>query len=200
MIYNHLMNFDALVSTGFVHFVGAVLALLPLGHRDSVGARAPGPPRGSSIDVPAPALVLVESQAEPPGSMFGIGPFLSDGMACPYLPAVDREAEADFPLFGDERPFQHVPKARWSPVFCARIGRNGRILELRPTSVRSGNPAANRATARELVRLRFRPARRGGRPAAAWHRIIVNLPGATFPRVTNSPSPLSPPTETLSVL
>jgi hypothetical protein len=187
------MNVDAALSTGFVHFLGAVLALTPLGHRHATAAPVPKSAQANMVGSPVPALTLVAVETEPPGAMFGTGPSLSDGMACPYLPAVDREAEADFPLIGDGRPFQDVARARWSPVFCARIGRNGRILELRPTAIRSGNAVADRATGRELLRLRFRPALRGDRPAEAWHRILVNLPGTTLPRITDKPTPLDPP-------
>jgi hypothetical protein len=131
---------------------------------------------------------LAAETSPPPGFGNSIGPALSGGAICPYSLRVDVEAEPDFPLFGNARPFQHVPQARWSPVLCARIGRNGRILELRQTVERSGSPAADQATLRELVRLRFHPARRNGTPVEAWHRILVNLPDTAPALITDHPT------------
>lgn len=191
------MNGQAALSTGLVHLLGAILTLMPLGHRPPSG-RIAGAEYLMSIDVQAPALALV-AESGLPGSADGVGPFLSEGRGCPDSPPVDSDAEPAFPLLGAARPFQHLPRARWSPVFCARIGRNGRILELRAVGAGSGNPAADRGTARELSRLRFRPACRGGQPTEAWHRILVYLPDTALPAVTDNPTPLPSPSEELMI-
>lgn len=178
------MNGEAALSTGFLHLLGVILTLMPLGHRP---ARAMMPEVKTLVPVEthAPALALAPESGQP-GGADGVGPSLSEGRGCPESPPVDSGAAPDFPLFGDRRPFRHVPQARWSPVFCARIDRNGRVLEVRPAISSSGNVTADQAAARELAHLRFRPAARDGRHAEAWHRILIYLPGTSISSVPPS--------------
>jgi hypothetical protein len=189
------MNGEAALSTGLVHLLGAIFALMPLGHRPPAiwGSEAARP---KTDQLEAPALALVP-ESRPRGARGDFGLTLSAESRCPSSPPVDIGAQPDFPLFGDARPFQRVPRARWSPILCARIGRGGRILELRQTIERSGSPAADRATLRELSRLTFRPARRDGAPVEAWHRILVNLPETAPAAITEHPTACLMPEGTL---
>ena len=180
------MNGEAALSTVLVHVLGGIMTLMPLGQRPSPFV-PPDPKPRIQVEVQAPALALV-AESGTSGGADGIGPPLSEGRGCPESAPVDSSAAPDFPLVGESRPFQQVPRALWSPVFCARIGRNGRILELHPTGDGSGNEAADRATTRELARLHFRPASRSGRLVEAWHRILVYLPNTIQVPTTDHPT------------
>jgi hypothetical protein len=61
-----------------------------------------------------------------------------------------------------------------SPVYCVRIGRNGRVLAVY-LALTSGDAALDRALRPHIARLRFHPARYGDRTVTAWHRILIRL-------------------------
>lgn len=176
------MNWEAALSTVLVHLLGGIMTLMPLGHRPAPTMTV-APARAASLEAPPPPALALAAISGHSGEFGGFGLHWSQDPGCPVSPPVDAEAAADFPLFGEGRPFQHLPQARWSPVFCARIDRNGRILELRPAISSSGNPATDQAVARELARLRFIPACRNGQRVETWHRILVYLPGTRISHV-----------------
>jgi hypothetical protein len=93
---------------------------------------------------------------------------------CPRGAMIDEDAEF-------QRPQSDIPRPHWllesgeNPALCVLIGRDGRVSRAYLART-SGSGTDDGALLRYARGLRFRAARRDGRPAEAWHRLIFNRP------------------------
>lgn len=144
-----------------------------------------------------PQILMAGAGGPGPGYARPDGPQPVHGdTGCATQPPLDREAEPAFPLFGHEGPFAARRPTPFSPVFCVRIGANGRILSATLASG-SGDRDADRALARTLRGLRFHPATRAGHAVPAWYRIAINPGGHDW---LIDPNPDNVPVEPVEML
>jgi hypothetical protein len=171
------MNGQALVKTFGVHVLGLFILLSPASGRIRDGApHRPDPLLDDFTRQLAGPAVFVHAAHDPDANgPWPRSPGHSAETGCPAPLLVDTEAIPAFALIGDGRPFQHVRGARYSPAFCIRIDRHGRVARLRLANDGTGNPAADHLLALEVAALRFQPARRHGAQVSAWHRLTINL-------------------------
>ena len=101
------------------------------------------------------------------------GPRVRSAAGCGSQRPLDGEAEPEFPIFGDDGPFAALTGTPFSPVFCVRIGADGRVLAV-ILAATSGDHDADRGLARTIRGLAFRPAARGSHAVSAWYRLAVN--------------------------
>ena len=175
------MDGSALAGSAIVNLLGAVFAwwTVPADHGAHI---LPHEVHESGFNADGPLLFIVGANRLPVENGWGRGspdarPFDSGDTGCPLGETVDQGAEPDFPVFGAESPLAPLPFAGRNPSYCGLIGADGRILRLNRAST-SGDRHVDQVVARNIRQLRFRPALRGGRPVAAWHRLILNRSNA----------------------
>ena len=167
------MRWSAASKSVLVHLAGLGTALLPT-HPRFVDFQplAGGEERLRTIE--APHISLAGGQVPRRGHTAIVGRLQSSGdLGCPRQRALDRIAEPDFPIFGDEGPLARGGKTPQSPAFCVLIGADGRVSAL-ALAATSGEGRADLALRGTIRRLAFHPAERRGRAVAAWHRLVVN--------------------------
>ena len=167
------MRWSAASNSVLVHLAGLATALIPTQPR-FIDVWPWGGLEERLRTIEAPHISLAGGQAPRRGHTAVLGRLESAGdLRCPRQRPLDRIAAPDFPIFGDEGPFAQGGKTPQSPAFCLLIGADGRVSAL-TLAASSGDPGADRSLSRTIRRLPFRPALRGGRAVAAWHRLVVN--------------------------
>jgi len=94
---------------------------------------------------------------------------------CPATAGLDRPARPLFPLFATGRPFAWLDAAS-DPILCLRIAAGGGVADAW-LAQGSGDGAKDSALLGSARRLRFAPARRGGRAVASWGTLHVERRG-----------------------
>jgi hypothetical protein len=124
-----------------------------------------------------------------------VEPLQAPDSPCPSGAPIDRAAVPAFPLFGARRPFPWLSDSGENPEACARVGADGRVGA---AFIAAGHSSDDIRLLRAISALNFVPAERAGRPAGAWHRLIVNRrrgfdPGAPIePEFLFPEAPYSP--------
>jgi hypothetical protein len=182
MIYYNAMDWMALLSSCAVHVATAMVATHPIpagsttygknGVGDGGGSRRVRASHSQLITSAVPRIFLAGHALPNSGYDYGARISHSD---CPLQADLGREASARFALFGPAAPFAWVAPVGLSPELCIRIEANGRVSHVRMIEG-SGDADVDSRIVRDTMALNFEAARRGGRPTAAWHRLIVNRP------------------------